>query len=268
MMISSPVIVLSGAGGGAPDLAPFRAGFPEATQFSILVYPGWRRYVEIGFSLQTLIDDLIRQIEILVPEGPIRIIGISIGAHFGYAVAVQLQAAGRDISGFCAVDAFMVSSAAPTTGWLGRALKLGSRLVRERRIFDFAKFVRSRLWRAMLRLSQEHLVGILRRAKQSGRLHQIFAVDPVFEQELSMRFLIRLAAPGIAALDREPIALNTSAVLLRTGLTAHSDDSWQRRCPQLKIVQIPGNHETMLEPQNFPAFSDAFSEAARDWRSE
>jgi len=49
MMISSPVIVLPGAGGGAPDLAPFRAGFPEATQFSILAYPGWRVYVEIGF---------------------------------------------------------------------------------------------------------------------------------------------------------------------------------------------------------------------------
>jgi len=121
-------------------------------------------------------------------------------------VAVQLQAAGRGHLRLCAVDAFMVSSAAPTTGWLGRALKLGSRLVRERRIFDFAKFVRSRLWRAMLRLSQEHLVGILRRAKQSGRLHhRVFAIDPVFEHELSMRFLIRLAAPGIAALDREPI---------------------------------------------------------------
>lgn len=267
MMISCPVIVLSGAGGGAPDLTPFRAGFPEATQFSILVYPGWRRYVEIGFSLQTLIDDLVRQIEVLVPEGPLCIIGISIGAHFGYAAAVQLQAAGRNISGFCAVDAFTVSSAGPTTGWLGRALKHGSRLVRDRRIVDFAKFVRSRLWRAMLRLSQEHLVGILRRAKPSSRLHRSFAVDPVLEHELSMRFLIRLAAPGIAALDREPIALNTSAVLLRTGLTARSDESWQRRCPRLKIVQIPGNHETMLEPQNFPAFSEAFSDAARAWRS-
>ncbi len=263
-MISSPVIILSGAGGGAPDLAPFRAGFPEATQFSILVYPGWRRYVEVGFTLQTLIDDLIRQIEILVPEGPIHIIGISIGAHFGYAAAVQLQAAGRNISGFCAIDAFIVRSAAPTTGWLGRALKLGSRLVRERRMADFAKFVRSRLWRAMLRLSQEHLVGILRRAKPSGRLHQSFAADPVLEHELSMRFLIRLAAPGIAALDREPIALNTSAVLLRTGLTAQSDDSWQRRCPQLRIIQIPGNHETMLEPQNLPAFCIAFRDAARE----
>ncbi|WP_456701952.1 thioesterase domain-containing protein [Bradyrhizobium sp. USDA 4449] len=256
---------MAGAGGGVPDLGPFRAGFPETTQFAILVYPGWRRYVEIGFSLQTLIDDLVRQIEALVPEGPIRIIGISIGAHFGYAAAAQLQAAGRNISGFCAVDAFTVSSAA-TTGWLGRALKRGARLVRERRIVDLAKFLRSLFWRAMLRLSQEHLVGILRRAKPSGRLHRSLAVDPVLENELSMRFLIRLAAPGIAALDRNPIALNTSAVLLRTGLTARSDQSWQRRCPRLKIMQIPGNHETMLAPQNLPAFSKAFSDAARAWR--
>jgi thioesterase domain-containing protein len=267
MMEPPPVIVLSGAGGGEPDLALFRAGFPEATQFSILNYPGWQRYVEIGFSLQSLIEDLARQIEGLIPNGPIRIIGISIGAHFGYAVAAQLQIANRKISGFCAVDAFMVSSAAPSPRWVVRALELGSRLIREHRIVDFAKFVRSRLWRAMLRLSQDRLVGILRRAKQSGRLQQIFAIDPVFEQELNMRLLIRSVAPAIAALNREPIALNTPAVLLRTGFTACSDESWRRRCPQLKIVQIPGDHETMFEPQNFSTFKEAFSEATRDWRS-
>jgi thioesterase domain-containing protein len=264
----APVIVLSGAGGGTPDLAPFRAGFSEMTRFEILDYPGWRRYVEIGFSLQSLGDDLASQIESLIPDGPIRIIGISIGAHIGYAAALRLQATDREISGFCAVDAFMVRSAAPSPGWLVRALELGSRLIRENRLVEFAKFLRSRLWRTMLRLSQDRLVSILRRAMPSGWLQHILAIDPLFEHELNMRLLIKAIAPGIAALDCEPVALKTSAVLVRTGFTADSDEGWRRRCPRLKILQIPGNHETMFEPQNLSAFREAFGEVTRDWQSE
>ena len=265
---TAPIIVLPGAGGGTPDLAGFRAGFSQPPRFEILGYPGWRRYVDTEFSFQSLIADLSRQIEILIPNGPVRIIGISIGAHIGYATAVRLQAAGRNISGFCAVDAFMVHSAAPMPGWLARAIELSSRLIRENRIGDFAKFIRSRLWRAVLRLSQDRLVGILRRAAaQPGCLQHILAIDSLFEHELSMRLLIRSIAPAIAALDHESTALRTSAVLLRTGLTAHSDEGWRRRCPKLKIIQIPGNHETMLEPQNVAAFRVAFGEATRNWQS-
>jgi thioesterase domain-containing protein len=264
----TPVIVLSGAGGGSPDLTAFRLGFSETTRFEILDYPGWRRYVEIEFSLQSLADDLASQIENLIPEGPIRIIGISIGAHIGYAAALRLQAADREISGFCAVDAFMVHSAAPSSGWLIRALELCSRLIREKRLVDLAKFVRSRLWRTLLRLSQERLVSILRKAKRSDWPPHILAIDPLFEHELNMRLLIRSIAPGIAALDFEPFVLKTPVVLVRTELNADSDEGWQRRCARLKVLQIPGNHETMFEPQNIAAFGEAFGEVTREWQSE
>ncbi len=264
MKISTPVIVLPGAGGGTPDLAPFRAGFSQPTHFEILRYPGWRSYIEIGFSLQSLAQHIARQIEELIPSGPIRIIGISIGAHIGYATAVRLQASGREISGFYAVDAFMVHSAAPSPGWLARAFELGSRLIRERRVVDFVKFVRSRLWRAMLRLSQDRLVHLLRSAAPSAWLQHILAIDPLFEHELSLRLLLRSVAPGIAELDRDPIALKASAVLLRTKLTADADEGWRRRCPRLKLIEIPGDHETMLESKNLPAFGEAFAEATAD----
>lgn len=266
MNAAAPVIVLSGAGGGTPELAPFQAGCSEATRFEILAYPGWRRYVEPDFSLDSWLEDLALQIERMIPNGPIRMIGISIGAHLGYAVAVRLQAAGREISGFCAIDAFMINSAAPSPGWLVRALALGSRFIRERRLVDFAEFVRSRFWRAVLLLSQDRLVRILRNAKQTGWLEQVVAADPVLEHELSMRLLLQTVAPGIAALDCKPIALNTLSVLLRTELSAASDAGWRRRCPGIKIRQIPGNHATMLEPQHCSAVTDAFSAATRDWR--
>src|SRR5215468_6781322 len=114
-------------------------------------YPGWRRYVEIGFSAEKLIEDLAAQMAIRAPEGPIRIIGISIGGHLGYAAAVRLQASGRKIGGFCAIDSFAVTSASPMAGWKRRALQAGAALLRDRRFDEFGRFLRSRFWRASLR---------------------------------------------------------------------------------------------------------------------
>jgi thioesterase domain-containing protein len=237
----------------------------ESANLCVIDYPGWRRYIEPGCSMQSIVEYLVCQIETRIPKGPIRIIGISIGGHFGYAAAVQLQAAGREIYGFCALDSFMVVSAAPSSGWPRRAIQLAWRLLGEVRLMDFGRFIRSRLWRAMLRFSQDSLIGLLRRTDRYGRFCNISAVDPILEHELNIRLLIRTAAPGLAALDRDPVALKAPAILLRTALTADSDAGWRRRCPEIKIVQLPGNHETMFEPRNASALSDAFMEATRDW---
>src|ERR1700687_2424355 len=96
---SSPVIFLSGAGGGAPDLDVFRAGVNDVTRFEVIGYPDWRRYVADGFSAEVLVAALAAQIATTIPRGPIRIVGLSIGGHFGYAAALHLQAMGREIAG-------------------------------------------------------------------------------------------------------------------------------------------------------------------------
>ena len=117
---SSPVIFLSGAGGGAPDLNVFRQHPDDTTSFEVISYPGWKRYVADGFSAQVLIADLTEKIAARVPQGPIRIVGLSIGGHFGYAAALRLQSMGREIAGFCAIDTFMIASAnrkANDTDW-------------------------------------------------------------------------------------------------------------------------------------------------------
>ena len=82
-------------------------------RFDTISYPGWQAYVANGFSAEALIEDLAAQIATRVPQEPIRIVGYSIGGHLAYAVALHLQASGREIEGFCAIDAFMVDSSAP-----------------------------------------------------------------------------------------------------------------------------------------------------------
>src|SRR3954451_24399911 len=97
------IAFLPAAGGDAPDLDVFRGGPDDLSDIVVIDYPGWRRYVTEGYSADALIDDLAVKIAATIPAGPIRIVGVSIGGHLGYAVALRLQAQGRDIAGLCAI---------------------------------------------------------------------------------------------------------------------------------------------------------------------
>jgi thioesterase domain-containing protein len=262
---SAPVIFLSGAGGGAPDFSVFRDVDEDMPRFEPIVYPGWKRYVADGFSADVLIEDLVQLISAKVPSGPIRIVGLSIGGHFGYAVALRLQEMGREIGGFCAIDAFMIASSKPSARWKGRALAQVVELVRRRRFGEFIRFLRSRFWRALARLAGGRLPGLLSRLVSSSRSQALSALDPIFEEELSMRLLIETAAPWIASLDQKPIALRTPAILLRTTLTESDDAVWRSRCPNIKILEIPGQHHNLFDSENVGSLRKAFVAATYDW---
>jgi thioesterase domain-containing protein len=81
-----------------------------------------------------------------------------------------------------------------------------------------------------------------------------------------MRLLVRETAPWIGSLDREPVALRAPAVLLRTRLTAGDDAAWRRRCPNIEIFEIAGQHHTLFEPENIGALREAFVAATPGWR--
>jgi len=213
-----------------------------------------------------LIADLAAQIATRVPRGPIRIVGLSIGGHFGYAAALGLESMGREIAGFCAIDTFMSTSSEATAGWKGRALAQGTELLRGRRFGELLRFVRSKFWRALVRLAGGRLPSLLKRFSSSSRPSLGLTFDPIFEEELSMRLLIREAAPWIASLDREPIPLKAPAILLRTDRTASDDAAWRRRCPNIEIFAIPGQHHSLFEPENVGSLHEVFVSKTRDWR--
>lgn len=262
---SFPVIVLSGAGGGRPDLSNFETGQGRRVICEFVSYPGWQRYVEQGFSAETLIDDLTVAIAKRVPRGPIRLIGLSIGGHLGYASALRLQAIGRDIAGFCAIDSFMTVTSAPSVGWRLRAITQGVGLIRKARMREFARFVRSKAWRALLRLGGARLPDLLLRFTSSGRLPGIALLDPILEEELTMRLMIRELAPWLASIDRNPMALMAPTLLLRVRSTACDDAKWRRRCPQMKILEISGQHHSLFEPENVGSLRQAFGNGTHNW---
>jgi thioesterase domain-containing protein len=262
----APIVFLPGASGEAPALALLGAGPADATVFQAIRYPGWRRYVADDFSLDALIRELGDQVVSIVPEGPIGMLGLSLGGHLCYAVALHLRSRGREVAGICVIDSFMVSSAAPNKGWVRRALADATDLLRKRRFREFVQQIFSKFWRALLRLAGGRLAGLIRRVGSSKPPTAEAKSRSLFEVELSMRLLIRATAPWMAALDRNPVALQAPASLLRTALTRKDDAAWRRRCPRIEIHEIPGGHQTLFDPENINALRAAFSAATRGWR--
>jgi thioesterase domain-containing protein len=267
--LAQAVLLFPGAAGGSPDLAPFRAGPDDLTPIETIEYPGWRRYVADDFSPEALIAELTAQVAERVPEGPIRIVGLSLGGHFGYAVALRLQALGREIAGFCAIDSYMIASSKPSPGWQARALARTFELLRKRRIGTFVRFARTKLWRALLRLSESRLTALLRKLASPGRPITLCRLDPLFEIELSMRLLLRSVAPWLPSLDHAPLTLEAPSILLRTRLTAQDDPAWRRRCPRIRIFEIAGEHQTMFDaetPDDAASLHQTFIDVTEDWR--
>ncbi len=260
------LIVLPGAGNNAPDPALFRGASADATRVEIVRYPGWRRYVENGYSAEALVRDLAREITTRAGGDPIRIVGMSIGGHLGYAAARYLEGAGRPVEGLCAVDAFMVSSAALRPGWARRMFGWGADLLRKRRARDFMQYVRSLFWRGVFRSTGDRLAGLCRSLASHRALESLLCADQVFERELGMRLLVRLVNPWMATLDVAPTSLKAPAILLRTGSAALHDVTWQKRCPLLQIFEIPGDHNSTFEPENAGSFHQVFLTATSHWR--
>jgi thioesterase domain-containing protein len=262
----APIVFFPGAGGGAPTLSLLCARPGDQTAFATISYPGWSRYVASDFSPEALIQELSEQVIAIVPRGPICLLGLSLGGHLCYAVALRLRALGREIAGICVIDAFMVSSSAPGEGWVRRAIDDALDLLRKRKYREFAQQVFAKMLRALLRLAGGRLVGFFRRI--DGGLNR--SADPksrsLLEIELSMRLLLRVTAPWMADIDRNPVALIAPAALLRTELTRNDDAAWRRRCPEIDIHEIPGEHLTLFDPENIDALRAAFTAATRGWR--
>lgn len=102
--LPAPVVVLAGAGGGAPNFEGFRTRRHRDLRFELVSYPGWQQYASKDYSAEDLIRYLMEKIITKVPEGTIRIVGMSLGGHLGYATALRLKEIGREIGGFCAID--------------------------------------------------------------------------------------------------------------------------------------------------------------------
>lgn len=240
-MTAGPPVFLTfaGAGGGQLDPGLFVEPSARTVEFRAVRLPGWRWHLQAPRGPGDLQAHLLDEVARLAPSGPLRFVGVSLGGHLAYDVAVRCQARGRVIEGLCLVDSFFGVPPVPGRVRLKREL---ARALREMRLGGF--------------LFQHGLRRLLPRWERlrwrAWQRHAAEGTDPwdlrdgsLVERELSMRLLLQLTAPVSAAPIAEPDALRAPALLLRTADNAGQDALWARRCPGLDVAEVPGTHHTL-----------------------
>lgn len=257
-----PLVVLPGARGHAPDCTPFCAAPSDLDRVVTLHYPAWRAQIEGGLTAEALAEALVAEIMDHVPKEPVVLLGVSIGGHFAYAAALRLESLGHPVAGLCIIDSGTITTAR-SAGWKARLASHAADLLRRGRPGALALHARRLAWRGLFRLAGDDLPSFARR--HTTALERISRIDPAFAEELGMRLLIRITAAWMPSLDSHAPRLSAPAALLRTETNSANDALWRKRCPELRIIDLPGNHETLFESENAPALRSAFLTATAQW---
>lgn len=257
-----PLVVLPGARGHAPDCTPFCATPSDLDRVVTLRYPAWRAQLDAGLTAQALVEALAAEIIDRAPQAPVVLLGVSIGGHFAYATALRLESLGHPVAGLCLIDSGTIT-AARAAGWKTRLASHAADLLRRGRPGALALHARELAWRGLFRLAGDDLPTLAR--DYAAVLERIGRIDPAFAEELGMRLLIRVTAAWMPSLDDQDSHLHAPAALLRTGASTANDALWRKRCPDLRIIDLPGNHETLFETENAAALHAAFLAATAEW---
>ena len=262
------IFLLPGMGGDEPRLVRFRMECDQLARIVPLEYPDWTRLLDDDKGMDVVLRHLVGQIEKLAPEGPVWLLGYSMGGHCAHALALHLEKIKRPIAFIGLLD----------TGDLGAAvrahslqLQMGRTLKQEfaRLATDAGSLVRAIRQRAFDRVLALFIV----RRLSSPRARRALLLVARFRhtQKLPSRFTYYLhryfnEVWGVAAvkawhrrLDETAMPLSVPAFLLRS--EAHLPDDpndlgWEHHFPGLSVLDVPGSHETMLDPPHLKTLCD------------
>lgn len=222
---SLPVVFLfPGAFGDEPMLADFRRTFRGRLGFEVMVYPDLDARRATQIEMAGIARLAVRSIQERHPQGPLRLAGYSFGGCVAFEAARQLQAQGRRIGTLVLFDS------APTPGRARMSLfcTLG----------DIDR-LRPLLMAAVRRWRPDY-------ARKGRRL-----------------LLTHWRHQAMQTWQPEPLRAEHALLAASAGCPAQTVESWQRLCPGLAIVRLPGNHVTLFQPPSMALLDPAFEHAVR-----
>jgi acetoacetyl-CoA synthetase len=249
------VFIFPGLGGDDLELAALRLGCAPTLQCIPIQFPYWTDHART-LTLDQVVDHCCLQIEALAPTGDLRLAGYSFGGTVAYAVAKALTAAGRRVDWLGLVDAPSGSEVSAT---------------------PYSPHARRRRWATAMRtrqISQEiarTIVGAVMRLRDPrllialGRLCRVrlpFDMHKHVAGHVTCRLREHLLRDLIERMQNHQARLDVPAVMFRPiqqfGSDAAPDLGWSRHLSSLQIVNLPGDHHTVIKPENIAMLCSAF----------
>ena len=263
-----PVIfLLPGVGGDTPPLVRFRMEWEGVARVVPLEHPKWKELIDAEQGMETLVRDCLRRIAQQAPDGPIWLMGYSLGGNVAHALALRLVEQGRQVGFVGLLDAEAIHEDAEVVAaqLLGRTslLHLGWHFVRD--IGRLLREIRERQSNRALALTLVRWVTtpwgwpIFSWLAKHGRLPLPVMFRYHVNDYLNQARLVAAAGAWCDRISKHPRPLPVPAVLFRS--EAHrpedaADLGWTTHFPELEIVHLSGTHSTMFEPPHLEILCD------------
>jgi thioesterase domain-containing protein len=256
------VLVFPGLGGDHRELAALRTGCAPAVRCVTVDFPDWTEIYTKPMDLDGLIAHCVARVNELAPRGRLRLAGYSFGGTMAYAVAVALAESGRDIARLGLLD----SPAKPFV-----ATKPPSVRGRWRR---FEAAVRKGETHGEIAGTISGLVmrtGNARMLLALGSLRRFrlpFDMQEHLNKPITCRLREKLLLDLIDRMQSPQPKLDVPAVVFRSTrqheVEAAPDLGWSKHLSSLEIVNLPGDHHTVIKSENIARLCKAFVDEMTD----
>ncbi|HJQ55277.1 MAG TPA: AMP-binding protein [Vineibacter sp.] len=247
------VVLLPGYSGDEPRLAQFRADCAQSLRFVTISYPDWATLAAPGTSYETVVADIVQQIETACGSARLMIAGYSMGGDFAYAAATKLAAAGREVGLLAVLDTDAGLPSAVSNG--GQLPAAQTRRSLPRRVAHFIEVVRHDGWEGLAaaigmdqRVENRWFLSMLRLMARlpSSWVPAIWLFRP--RRLIGQMLLTSKHSAWCRTL--EPVRHNIPTVLIRSEerrLNAAPDLGWSSRCAPVDVIGVRGDHRTMFD---------------------
>jgi thioesterase domain-containing protein len=257
----SPVVfLLPATPGDTPILARFRAAIADKIRFVVINYPTWRELIRKGGDLDAIVEAAFAQIRAQSHSDTYFLAGYSSGGIVAYEVARRLVQSGGRIGFLGLIDAqskrrvlhSQGQSSRPPEAPLTKTVRT-LKLVIEQPLQAFRDYFRFLPQRGVASLASRsaHL-----RLTAIGQLTMALPRKIAFEWNWHLGDQVSLTA--LRKWTQEP--QDVSAILFR-GSEEQSDVpdyGWSALCRQLTVIEVPGDHSSMLAPPNLDVLCGEF----------
>jgi thioesterase domain-containing protein/acyl carrier protein len=254
------VFLLPAIGGDDPRLVNLRATCRSAVSVELVEFGDWPDMIVPGYDLAALVDSVVAQIEDRAPSGALRLAGWSYGGLLSVAIASALCKAGREVAFLGILD----TTTSPLTFVDLEPQRRPTRMENLRQVpawirgGEFANrladFIVTRL---VVR------PRLLRLAAHWRHAWLPFGFGFHLNRRMGLRLRRDLVEKWRLRRDPPPPLRVASLVLFRAECTepfAPDEVGWCAAYRDLRIVQVTGDHTTMLEPPHLATLCARFTE--------
>jgi thioesterase domain-containing protein len=235
---------LPGLGGDEdPKLAAFWKPFAGVLRIAPLTYLDWTELVGPEADFSAVVSHVKSQIEEILPAGPVRLAGYSIGGHLAYACAREFHAEGR------IVDCVAIFDAPADVQNLKLPLSKRLRQRLDRLLsFDLRGGLSSILAKS---LTNPRSLPRLRKLIRYRHKPLPFRLEASLHRKFQMQMVLRLFPSWWNKVSCPPEVLATPTFLFRSQeheADEREDLGWGDYFQTVTVIRVAGSHRGMLEP--------------------